>query len=184
MKRLSILLSVAIFSIFLNIEVGAYTWYSYNGHQYAVTNNEGLFWECENEAQSQGGHLVTINDQSEQDWLVANFPQEVRLYDYKYYWIGLYQTDPWIEPDQTWVWTSGEPVTYTNWNWGEPNDNWGEDLAIMYPDGTWNDIYSQTSTGIIEKTAASAPIPSAIILFGTALIALSASKSRSFISKD
>lgn len=39
-----------------------------------------------------------------------------------------------------WRWITGERVTYTNWQPGEPNDDdEGEDYAMMYKDGTWND---------------------------------------------
>jgi hypothetical protein len=37
------------------------------------------------------------------------------------------------------VWSSGDPVTYTNWAGGEPNDMSGEDCAHIQEEGTWND---------------------------------------------
>ena len=60
-------------------------------------------------AQGLGGHLVTVNDAAEQAWLErAVLRGEV--------WIGL--TDEAVEG--TWVWMSGEAVTYTNWASGQP----------------------------------------------------------------
>ncbi|CAH1277455.1 MRC1 [Branchiostoma lanceolatum] len=56
-------------------------------------------------------------------------------------WIGLFDN---IDENQ-FYWTSGHPVTFTNWNDGEPN-NWNsqdEDCVDMYTDqaraGLWND---------------------------------------------
>ena len=45
--------------------------------------------------------------------------------------------------DKGWAWTSGEPVTFTAFGGGEPND-WnagvpGEDAAHLRGDGLWND---------------------------------------------
>jgi len=92
------------------------------GHRYQVVH--GLTWEeAEAYARSVGGHLVTINDRAEEDWLEATFPEPDL-------WIGL--TDRAVEG--TWAWVSGEPVTYTNWCPGQPDD-WqevgGEDYGFM-----------------------------------------------------
>lgn len=39
-----------------------------------------------------------------------------------------------------WGWNQGCESTYENWDWGEPNDYCsGEDCAMMYGSGEWND---------------------------------------------
>ena len=63
---------------------------------------EATWSEAEAYAQSLGGHLVTINDQAEEDWLVS----ELRPTSYYGFWIGL--TDE--AEEGTWVWSSGEAV--------------------------------------------------------------------------
>ena len=103
--------------------------------------------EAEAYAVSVGGHLVTINDQIEQDWLAAPFTQP-KL------WIGM--NDRAVEG--TWVWSSGEPVTYENWTPGEPNNYQGEDAAVMNwtdPWGMfgWNDLPDSGTDGAIVEVA-------------------------------
>jgi hypothetical protein len=108
--------------------------YSYNGHSYLLSN-AGTWTEAEAQAMSLGGHLVTINDQAEQNWITATFPSISNL------WIG-YTAQ---ETEGSFKWISGENSTYTNWNSGEPNDYYavgGEDythIMIGYY-GLWNDL--------------------------------------------
>lgn len=108
--------------------------FNYGGHSYFLT--EELLWpDAEAAAQAAGGHLVTVNDAAEQQWLTDTFTGNS-------YWIGLYQLPDSVEPDQGFVWVSGEPVTYTNWVGTEPNDYSTETYVAMnehYPGG-WNDL--------------------------------------------
>ena len=85
-----------------------------NGHSYYLTS-PGTWVELEAEAVTLGGHLVTINNQQEQDWVFSTFG----LYGgiERPLWIGL--TDEASEGN--WQWASGEPVTFTLWDDGEPN---------------------------------------------------------------
>jgi hypothetical protein len=47
----------------------------YNGHVYYLLNRTNTWQEAENGALSLGGHLVTINDSEENDWILATFQQ-------------------------------------------------------------------------------------------------------------
>ena len=102
--------------------------------------------DAEAYAQSIGGHLVTVNDVSEQDWLQQNFSRFGNL------WIGL--TDQVTEG--TFLWSSGEAETYTNWADGQPDnyDEWwgGEaDYTIFGTDGKWVDFRADHGfRGLIE----------------------------------
>ena len=134
----------------------------YNGHYYELTSATGTWAGSETAAVSKGGHLVTINDSTEEAWLRTTFGTS-------YLWIGM--TDQAVEG--TWVWISGEPVTYTNWAGGEPNDYYGEDYAVMNWSGIqWNDLSGgQSYYGVIE-TAPAVPLPSALLLFAPGLAGL------------
>ena len=84
-----------------------------------------------------GGHLVTINDKPENDWIYttfANFGGQPRNL-----WIGF--NDAAIEG--TFVWSSGATVTYFNWGGNEPNNNGNEDYGSFYTGlygNGWNDV--------------------------------------------
>ena len=97
-------------------------------HIYGLTG--AMPWvDAEALAVRYGGHLVTINDQAEQDWLLAQFPDP-------YEWIGMNDR----AREGTWVWSSGTRVTFTAWQVTQPDD-WkgfdplGEDAAVLsFPD--------------------------------------------------
>jgi hypothetical protein len=122
-----------------------------NGHWYALTPN--LEWApAEEQAVAWGGHLVTINDVEEEQWLKATFGRGI------FYWIGFNDR----AEEGTWVWTSGEPVTYTNWAGGEPSNCHeiargclGEDVSqnFCHQGDYWNDVHGGCcSRGIVERT--------------------------------
>ncbi len=108
-----------------------------NGHTYLLLPSSS--WTvAEAAAVSLGGHLATVRSQAEHDFLNATFHNyqgvDIDL------WIGF--NDAAVEG--TFVWSSGEPVTYTNWDTGEPNDAGGnEDYANLRknnPNALWNDL--------------------------------------------
>ena len=53
------------------------------------------------------------------------------------YWIGLSD----VVSEGTFVWSNGQPVTYTNWNAGQPDNSGNEDFVQVWTaSGTWNDL--------------------------------------------
>jgi hypothetical protein len=105
-----------------------------NGHSYKLT--PPVNWQrAEALAVEWGGHLVTINDREEELWIRDNFGS------YEYFWTGLNDMDE----EGQWKWVNGEPVTYTNWWPGEPNNEGAEgepeDAMIMNWGGGWGENY-------------------------------------------
>ena len=80
------------------------------------------------------GHLATISSQEENDFLynLATPPCCTRTG----YHIGLND----IAIEGAFEWVTGEPLEFTNWASGEPNDQGNaEDIAIMWWNNTWDD---------------------------------------------
>ena len=87
-----------------------------NGHYYALTSGATTWTDAEAQATALGGHLVAVNSQAEQDFLDRTFmsgPSRSSIF-----WNGFND----LAQEGTFVWTTGEPVTYTNWHPGEPNN--------------------------------------------------------------
>ena len=116
-----------------------------NGHAYKLIRCRS--WDDANiQAVAEEAHLVSISNAAEQRWLSETFGPSP-------YWIGL--TD-FVEEGE-WGWTSGEPVTYTNWAPHEPmdTDRGEEDYVVMR--GKWSDVgtesaeWQSTRMAILEK---------------------------------
>ncbi|MBC7771880.1 MAG: hypothetical protein H7210_05255 [Pyrinomonadaceae bacterium] len=114
-----------------------------NGHVYYLLS--GSSWpEAETAAVAMGGHLVTIDDAAENEFLRLHFGKEA-------FWMGL--NDRVVEGE--FQWTSGAAVSYTNWAPGEPNDQDGEEDAVhMRADGTWNDLPEQHVHSMVVEVPA------------------------------
>lgn len=111
-----------------------------NSHVYYLLA-QSTWPEAEAEALRLGGHLVTINNQEEQNWVVQTF----HGFDgntNRDLWIGLNDE----ETEGTFVWCSGEPLGYSNWRAGEPNNSGGAEncveivLVHEVTLGQWNDL--------------------------------------------
>lgn len=100
---------------------------SYKSHVYHLLE-EADWYVSEAKAIRLGGHLVTINDEDENTWILNTFGQMARTQGGNGLWLGLNNT----ETETQWMWTSGEPTTFLNWQPGEPQNNLpSEDFASM-----------------------------------------------------
>ncbi|HEX3725523.1 MAG TPA: lectin-like protein [Pirellulales bacterium] len=142
-----------------------------NDHTYYLLDK--TTWAAsEAEAVALGGDLVTINDAAENAWVYAMFS----IFDGidRGLWIGLND----YADKGTFSWVSGQPVTYTNWAAGEPNDSGGDEDAVhiespRFRGPFWNDRNGNTFNvgsgqwGVVEVV----PEPSACVLLASGLLA-------------
>ena len=125
------------------VNTPVYEWFTFGGHTYLLTPSDLQWPDAEAFAQSLGGHLVTIDNQAEQDQLFSQFGSVA-------HWIGLSDA----AEEGTFTWASGEAVTYTNWASGLPYGDYPNyrDYVVLDTDGSWyNYDYNFTNRrGIIE----------------------------------
>jgi hypothetical protein len=128
-----------------------------NGHTYYLL--EPKSWTAsEAEAQQLGGHLATVNDAAENEFVGATFgPNSAQ----NVLWIGF--TDAAVEGKYTWA--SGQTVPFSNW-WGpvnggsEPNNSGGnENYALLYGvNGLWIDVPDNPSSLLINGVVEIQPV--------------------------
>ena len=105
-----------------------------NGHTYKFYSTPVTWYYAKEFCEAQGGHLVTISDSSENQfvWSICNSTRA---------WIG--GTDR--ASEGTWEWVTGESFAYENWDSGEPNNSAsavGDENFLQYSgalNGQWND---------------------------------------------
>jgi Lectin C-type domain/Galactose oxidase, central domain/Kelch motif len=126
----------------------SYTRSPVNGHLYGVT--PPMPWQqAEALAVREGGHLATIRSAAENAWIQQTLSRNNL-------WIGLHLVNG------QWVWTSGEPAIYFNWNPGEPSAG-SETLGHLITawGGRWNNSVDGPSQALIELDGGeSAPLTS------------------------
>jgi hypothetical protein len=110
---------------------------NYNGHSYYRSTTSMTWTSAKVACENMGGHLVTIANSAEQSFVFNTWPSG---------WIGF--NDEAVEGQ--WRWVTGEPVTYTNWNGGEPNNAGNEDYAQFVTGGRWNDLPNVSLPYVIE----------------------------------
>ena len=116
-----------------------------NGHWYARSTVKSTWDAAKAATQSVGGHLATIRDSSENEF--------VRSISAHVQWIGGRRAAGTCGSGCGWQWDNGEPWSFTNWRLGEPNGGVLEQTLDFYSDGTWNDDNGLTLAYIIEWSA-------------------------------
>lgn len=96
---------------------------------------ERSFGGCELAAQSYNLHMASIHTGAEN----AIIKKLVYLLS-SHHWLGGYKSG------SNWVWRDGSPMSYTQWQNGQPNDRLGrEKHIVMSTGGGWNDLNMQNA---------------------------------------
>jgi hypothetical protein len=119
--------------------------FAFDGHDYYVVTNCQNWQQAEDQALGLGGHLVSISDSDENDFVASIIPWGGG------WWTGL--SDQVSEGN--WVWTDGSPTTFFSWNMPyEPNGGTGENCVEMGNSGAWNDLPCDRCIGAILEVPA------------------------------
>lgn len=180
MKKLLIVSVIFVVMFFSSQSLFASPIYnSDTGHWYETINPFRDWHDAEYFSVSRGGHLVTINDANEGDWLIQTFVYDMN--NDNPFWIGLNrkiveeEIGGEIVKEWEWGWISGEPLIYTNWHVGEPSGDGNYALFNNYiythlERQQWNDITSPTPPtyighyGIAEYNGYPVPEPATMLL--------------------
>lgn len=132
------------------------------GHYYVLLSPATWTWS-ERAAVALGGHLTSIGNEAELNWVFERFGGFANTN--RLLWIGLND----VAKEGSFVWSSGEPVNFTFWANGEPNNALGgEDFVTMYQPGhaqarRWNDwgervfVDNRPFNGVLELVAPMGP---------------------------
>lgn len=119
-----------------------YGWY--DDHLYIGVIGWQMRWtDAQVLAKRAGGYLAVLGSEAENDfayqlvsrddrfWMVKDAGHGRHVYGPTF---GLYQKPEGREPDGGWTWANNEPVSYTNWSWGNPNNgvDYDSEYAIFY----------------------------------------------------
>ena len=110
---------------------------NFNGHSYYRSTGSMTWTDARQACLNMGGHLVTVTTPEENNFIFNLWPSG---------WIGL--TDEVIEGQ--WRWVTGEPFSWSNWNWGEPNNAGNEDYIQFVGGGKWNDLPNVSLPYVLE----------------------------------
>jgi formylglycine-generating enzyme required for sulfatase activity len=110
-----------------------------NGHWYARVIRGTRNWSTLRAyAESVGGHLATVTSPGESAFLVNRL-----LVADSFCFVGGVQPASAPEPATDWRWVTGEPLIWTNWSPGEPNNysqSVDEDSMAIWGSGQWADV--------------------------------------------
>jgi hypothetical protein len=104
------------------------------GHAYMFCTTPAGWPDALAACSGLGYGLLSINDSGEESWVNLTLDTYTTLRT----WMGFNDR----ATEGTWVWQSGDPVAYTNWYEGEPNNSGNEDcgqLNRFHPHLGWND---------------------------------------------
>lgn len=105
---------------------------------YFSSGNDYLTWDAaEAYCVAGGGHLASVSSSGENSFLYIDVMPGGLFDPSSPRWIGLNDK----KTEGSFVWSSGDPFSYTNWKSGEPNDSGGNEdcVEIRWNDGKWND---------------------------------------------
>ncbi len=124
----------------------------WNEHFYYAILTWGSSWQSAvADAKKRGGYLASITSEAENSFVFELIKNDERLWDMHQDgqafgpWIGTYQEEGAIEPDGGWALASGEPVTFSNWSEGQPNNHGGNSDVVRFhnyvhqPSPYWDD---------------------------------------------
>lgn len=129
-----------------NIVIGEAT---YQNSQYLLVDDAVTWDEAKSKAEEKGGHLAVITTQEEQNVINGLLGKG----NQRQYFIGG------LKSSENFTWCTGEALSLTNWDLGEPNNYANKENYIsIYENGKWNDIFNTAYQGYIVEIESEEPV--------------------------
>ena len=94
----------------------------YDGNYYKIYDSSMTWMDAKEYCENLGGRLITITSQEENDFIAEYLSTGGK----NCYWSGILYS----QQDQCWELLNGEKAAYTNWAYGEPNFQNGEENYV------------------------------------------------------
>ncbi|KAG8515944.1 Macrophage mannose receptor 1 [Galemys pyrenaicus] len=119
-------------------------WIPFHGHCYYIESSYTRNWgQASLECLRMGSSLVSIESAAESSFLSYHVEP---LQSKTNFWIGLFRNVEGI-----WLWINNNPVSFVNWNTGDPSGERNDCVALAAASGFWNNIHCSSYKGYICK---------------------------------
>lgn len=140
LAALMIIMSVPLYLMPASAKIAPSGAKEYKGHTYYVYKNTVTWKKAKALCEAKGGHLATITSSGENNF-VKNL---VNAKDVDA-WLGA--TDE--AKEGTWKWVTGEKWSFKNWNYSQPDNDYGnEHYLAVWVDENWNDYPNDAGTRV------------------------------------
>ncbi|XP_011362718.1 macrophage mannose receptor 1 [Pteropus vampyrus] len=119
-------------------------WIPFHGHCYYVESSYTRNWgQAALECLRMDSTLVSIESAAESSFLSYRVEP---LQGKTNFWIGLYRN-----VEGKWLWINNNPISFVNWNTGEPSGERNDCVTLIASSGFWSNIHCSSYKGYICK---------------------------------
>ncbi|XP_002918683.1 macrophage mannose receptor 1 [Ailuropoda melanoleuca] len=119
-------------------------WIPFHSHCYYIESSYTRNWgQASLECLRMGSSLASIESAAESSFLSYRVEP---LQSKTNFWIGLFRN-----VEGKWLWVNNNPVSFANWNTGDPSSERNDCVALTASSGFWNTVHCSSYKGYICK---------------------------------
>nr|XP_048316812.1 macrophage mannose receptor 1 [Myodes glareolus] len=119
-------------------------WIPFHGHCYYIESSFTRNWgQASLECLRMGASLASIETAAESSFLSYRVEP---LKSKANFWIGMFRN-----VEGKWLWLNNNPVSFVNWNTGDPSGERNDCVVLSSSSGFWNNIHCTSYKGFICK---------------------------------
>ena len=123
-------------------------WKRFNNSYYSIGELGTASWrDAKQKCETIGAYLVEVNSREENDFVNGLLSSALNTRGFTLFWLGGSDSSE----EGVWKWShSNDPLDFSMWKTGEPNDANNEDCLHMYTyTGGWNDRECESPLGFV-----------------------------------